>query len=191
MVIGPFANAEEFRRYAEVIAKSTHLQTYIVIDLIWRKAVGMLSLMHIDPRHAVIELGRIAFSPLLQRSTLSTEALFLLLAYVFDQLGYRRCEWRSNSLNAPSRKAATRLGFMFEGIFHKCMVIKDRVRDTAWYAIIDDKRSQIEAAFQAWLAPENFDDQGKFKNLNKFVMGSSGVVSSLLVESIKLHQFCI
>jgi RimJ/RimL family protein N-acetyltransferase len=123
-------------------------------------AVGVASLMRIDPPNGVIEVGGINYSPLLQRTPAATEAMFLLMRRVFT-LGYRRYEWKCDSLNAPSRRAAQRLGFSYEGIFRQAIVTKGRNRDTAWYACIDREWPALEAAYERWLAPGNFDEEGR------------------------------
>ena len=117
--------------------------------------------MRMDPTNGVIEVGFVTFSPLLKRTPISTEAQYLLMAHVFDELGYRRYEWKCDSLNAPSRAAAERLGFKFEGIFRQATVYKGRNRDTAWFSILDTEWPAQKQAFQAWLAAENFDEQGQ------------------------------
>jgi RimJ/RimL family protein N-acetyltransferase len=124
------------------------------------KVVGFLSYLRIDPPGGVIEIGSIVFAPELQRTTAATEVIFLLLKYAFG-LGYRRCEWKCDALNAASRKAAERLGFGYEGTFKKATHYKGRNRDTAWYAITDDEWPQVERAFARWLAPDNFDTGGR------------------------------
>lgn len=161
MAAGPFSSEAEYRTYAEGIARGTDPKHYAVIDLASGKPVGTLSLMRIDPANGVIEVGNVAFSPLLKQKPASTEAQFLLMQYVFDELGYRRHEWKCDSLNAPSRKTAQRLGFSFEGIFRQAVVYKQRSRDTAWFSIIDAEWPALKAAFLAWLAPENFDADGR------------------------------
>ncbi len=123
-------------------------------------AVGSAALMRIDPANGVVEVGHINFSPRLKRTRAGTEAIFLLMRRVFE-LGYRRLEWKCDSLNAPSRRAAARYGFVFEGIFRQAVVTKGRNRDTAWYAVVDGDWPRIAAAFEAWLAPENFDGAGQ------------------------------
>jgi len=122
---------------------------------------GYASLMRMDPANGVIEVGNVLFSPSLQRTAAATEAMFLMAQYVFDGLGYRRYEWKCNALNQPSRRAAERFGFQFEGIFLQHMVIKGRNRDTAWYAMLDSDWPIRKRAFEVWLAPENFDGQGR------------------------------
>jgi len=125
------------------------------------EAVGVASYLRIDPANGVIEVGHINYSPLLQRTRAATEAMFLMMRRVFDELGYRRYEWKCDALNAPSRAAAGRYGFRFEGIFRQATVYKGRNRDTAWYAIIDKDWPALKAAYERWLAPENFDAEGR------------------------------
>ena len=158
---GPFADADAYRAYAERAALSTDPLHYAVIERRSGKAVGTLALMRIDPANGVIEVGFVTFSPLLKRTPVSSEAQYLLMKHVFDELGYRRYEWKCDSLNAPSRQAAARLGFQFEGIFRQAVVYKGRSRDTAWFAIIDSDWPPLRAAFEKWLAPENFDADGQ------------------------------
>jgi RimJ/RimL family protein N-acetyltransferase len=117
--------------------------------------------MRITPEHGVIEIGHIWFASALQRTRQATEAIYLLARHAFDDLGYRRFEWKCDSLNQPSRRAAERFGFVFEGVFRQHMVIKDRNRDTAWFSILDGEWPLVRAAFEAWLAPENFDEEGR------------------------------
>jgi RimJ/RimL family protein N-acetyltransferase len=116
--------------------------------------------MRIDPANGVMEIGHLAFSPLMQRTPAATEAMYLMMKHAFG-LGYRRYEWKCDALNAASRRAAERLGFTFEGIFRQAIVYKGRSRDTAWYSIIDREWPALEAAFRAWLDPTNFDAQGR------------------------------
>lgn len=132
-----------------------------MVDRTTGKAVGTLALMRIDPTHGVIEVGNVMLSPLLQQTPASTEAQFLLMAYVFDTLGYRRYEWKCDSLNAPSRRTAARLGFQFEGIFRQAVVYKGRNRDTAWFSVIDTEWPLLRQAFEAWLSDDNQDAQGR------------------------------
>lgn len=161
MAVGPFDDEPAYRRHAEAAARSTDPRHYAVIDRKTGKAVGTLALMRIDPANGVIEVGHVTFSPMLKRTPISTEAQFLLMSYVFDELGYRRYEWKCDSLNAPSRAAAERLGFTFEGIFRQAAVYKGRSRDTAWLSILDKEWPAQRQAFKAWLAVDNFDAQGK------------------------------
>jgi len=123
-------------------------------------AAGYASLMRIDAPNGVIEVGNVMFSPSLQRTAAATEAMYLMARHVFEHLGYRRYEWKCNALNEPSRRAAARLGFSFEGIFRQHMVVKGHSRDTAWYSMLDHEWPHRRAAFEAWLVPENFDPGG-------------------------------
>jgi RimJ/RimL family protein N-acetyltransferase len=123
-------------------------------------AAGYASYMRIEPAHGVIEVGNILFSPGLQRTRAATEAMYLMARHVFDDLGYRRYEWKCNAQNEPSRRAALRLGFSFEGVFRQHMVIKDRNRDTAWFAMLDHEWPARKQAFERWLDRANFDSMG-------------------------------
>ncbi len=161
MFVGPFKDEGEYRQYAEKAARSTDPKHYAVIDNVLGKAVGTLALMRVDPGNGAIEVGNVAFSPLLKQKPASTEAQFLLMQYVFDVLQYRRYEWKCDSLNAPSRKAADRLGFTFEGVFRQAVIYKGRSRDTAWFSIIDSEWPALKATFLAWLSAENFGSDGK------------------------------
>lgn len=158
--VGPFADAADYRAWAETAAASADPLHFAVMDHRTGKAVGTLALMRHDPANGVIEVGFVVFSPLLQRTPVSTEAQSLLMAYAFDKLGYRRYEWKCDALNAPSQRAAARLGFTAEGVFRQAVVYRHRNRDTAWYSIIDHEWPLIREAFQAWLAPANFDETG-------------------------------
>lgn len=161
MFAGPFASTRDYLDYAQAAARSTDPKHYAVIDKALDRAVGTLSLMRIDPANGVIEVGNVAFSPLLRQTPAATQAQLLLMQYVFETLGYRRYEWKCDSLNAPSRRAAQRLGFRFEGIFRQAMVYKGRTRDTAWYAVIDADWPLLKRAMHAWLAADNFDAEGR------------------------------
>ncbi|EMH4164088.1 GNAT family N-acetyltransferase [Pluralibacter gergoviae] len=136
---------------------------FAVINKQTQKPVGSLSLMRIDPANGVVEVGYVNFSPLMSRTPLSTEAHWLLMRYVFDTLGYRRYEWKCDSLNEPSRKAALRLGFKYEGRFRQAVVVKGRNRDTDWFSIIDGEWPKVDSAMRKWLAADNFDSDGKQK----------------------------
>ena len=125
------------------------------------RPLGVASYLRITPEHGAIEIGHIWFGEPLQRTTAATEAIYLLARHAFDELGYRRLEWKCNALNDASRRAAERFGFGFEGVFRNHMVVKGRNRDTAWYAIVDRDWPRVRGAFEAWLAPENFDGEGR------------------------------
>lgn len=127
------------------------------------QAAGYASLMRMDPANGVIEVGNVMFSPALQRTPAATEAMYLMMRYIFEELGYRRYEWKCNALNLPSRRAALRLGFTFEGIFRQHMIVKGQNRDTAWFSIVDSEWPARKQIFEAWLAPENFDAEGQQK----------------------------
>jgi len=133
---------------------------FAVIDCASGRCEGRQALMRITPEHGVIEVGSIYWGPAIARTRVATEALFLHLHYAFDLLGYRRFEWKCNNLNEPSKHAARRFGFTFEGVFRQHMVIKGRNRDTAWFSIIDREWPAIRLGFEAWLAPANFDASG-------------------------------
>jgi len=125
------------------------------------RALGIVTLKEIRPAMRVIEIGHLVYSPALQRTPLATEAQYLLARYVFETLGYRRYEWNCDALNAASRRAALRLGFTFEGIFRQHRIAKGRNRDTAWYSMLDSEWPARKAAFERWLAPDNFDADGR------------------------------
>ncbi|MGK9237220.1 GNAT family N-acetyltransferase [Inquilinus limosus] len=159
--VGPFADLESFRAWLEKMASGNDPLFHTVIDRATGRAVGVASYLRIDPANGVIEVGHIHFSPLLQRTPMATEAMFLMMRRVFDELGYRRYEWKCDSLNAPSRAAAARLGFRYEGLFRQAVVYKGRNRDTAWFSIIDGEWPRLRAAFERWLDPANFDAEGR------------------------------
>jgi RimJ/RimL family protein N-acetyltransferase len=160
LAYGPFAGRDEFVLWLERRAPLDDPLTFAVIDRTSGGARGLASFMRIDPANGVIEIGHIWLSPRLQRTRQATEAIYLMLRYAFE-LGNRRLEWKCDALNAASRRAAERFGFVFEGVFRQHMVIKDRNRDTAWYSITDAEWPSRQAAFEAWLSPENFDPSGR------------------------------
>jgi len=133
---------------------------HAIVDSQSGKPVGTAALMRIDPNNGVIEIGHIVYSSRLKRTRSGTEAMYLFMRRAFDELGYRRYEWKCDSLNGPSRRAAERYGFRFEGIFRQAVVYKGRSRDTAWFSILDDEWPALRTAFEAWLAPENFGEDG-------------------------------
>jgi RimJ/RimL family protein N-acetyltransferase len=132
-----------------------------VIDRASGRAAGVVSYLRIEPEHGVIEIGHIWFGHALQRTPAATETIHLLARHAFDDLGNRRLEWKCDAANARSRRAAERFGFTFEGVFRQHMIIKGRNRDTAWYALLDSEWPAARDAFEAWLAPENFDADGR------------------------------
>ena len=161
LAYGPFESEEAFTDWLEARAKSEDPLFYAVVDRASGLARGMASYLRIEPMHGVIEIGHIWFAPVLQRTRQATEAIFVLARHAFDDLSNRRLEWKCDSLNAPSRRAAARFGFVFEGVFRQHMVIKGRNRDTAWFAMTDGEWPLRRVAFQAWLAPANFDLSGR------------------------------
>lgn len=158
---GPFADRAAFRAYLEKRARSDDPLSFAIIDNATGKAAGHASYMRIAPEHRVIEVGNIFYTAALARSAAGTEAMYLMARHIFEDLGYRRYEWKCNALNAPSRRAAVRLGFSFEGIFRQHMIQKGRSRDTAWYAMLDRDWPWRKERFEQWLRPENFDAGGR------------------------------
>jgi RimJ/RimL family protein N-acetyltransferase len=156
---GPFATREAYFDWLNGFCRGDDPLFHAIVGLASGKPVGVASFMRIDPGNGVIEVGHINYSPLLQRKPAATEAMYLMMKRAFE-LGYRRYEWKCDSLNAASRAAAQRLGFSFEGIFRQAIVYKGRSRDTAWYSIIDGEWPALRAAFERWLDPVNFDASG-------------------------------
>jgi RimJ/RimL family protein N-acetyltransferase len=161
LAYGPFAGEAEFTEWLGHRAASEDPLFYAVVDMATMRAQGMASYMRMEPEHGVIEIGHIWFAPSLQRTRQATEAIFLLAGNAFDALGYRRLEWKCDALNEPSRRAAERFGFTFEGVFRQHMVVKGRNRDTAWFSMTDGEWPLRRAAFEAWLTPGNFDESGR------------------------------
>jgi len=159
MAFGPFADAASFSDWLASRQLSSDPFFYAIVQPSGR-AVGLAALMSIRPEMRVIEVGNILLSPRLQRTPLATEAQYLLARYAFETLGYRRYEWKCDALNAASRRAALRFGFRYEGLFRDHMIIKGRGRDTAWFAVLATEWPTRKAAFERWLAPENFNADG-------------------------------
>jgi RimJ/RimL family protein N-acetyltransferase len=136
---------------------------FTLVPLPAERPAGVASYLRITPEHGVIEIGHIWFGASLRHTIAATEAIYLLAAHAFDDLGYRRLEWKCDSLNQASRRAADRFGFRFEGVFRRHMVVKGHNRDTAWFAITDDEWPAVRAGFRAWLSPDNHDDGGEQK----------------------------
>lgn len=155
------ASRAEFDAWMVAKAASVDPLFFAVIDKRTGRTEGRQTLMRIDPPNQVIEIGNIYWGPAVAGTEVATEANFLFARYVFDTLGYRRYEWKCHALNAPSRRAALRFGFTYEGQFRRAVIIKGRSRDTAWYSIIADEWPARRAAYEAWLAPDNFDAQGR------------------------------
>jgi RimJ/RimL family protein N-acetyltransferase len=157
---GPFPDIDSFREALEEQAARHDYVFFAVADAADNRPLGIVSYLSIVPEHGVIEIGNIWFSPQLQRTPAATEAIFLLATHAFDELGYRRLEWKCNALNQPSRNAAARFGFHFEGVFANHRVVKGHNRDTAWFAITEERWPNLKAAFEQWLSPENFEADG-------------------------------
>ncbi|MEO7134142.1 MAG: GNAT family protein [Vicinamibacterales bacterium] len=175
LFVGPFSDFASYRDYLTKASAGSDPLHHAIIDLATGKAVGTAALMRIEPAHGVIEVGHITYSPRLQRTPAATEAMYLLMHRVFDELGYRRYEWKCDDNNLRSRAAAVRYGFTFEGIFRQAIVYKQRSRDTAWFSIIDSEWRQIRSGFERWLATENFDAAGRQKqSLSALIAGARG-----------------
>ena len=158
---GPFEALDDYRAWMRSACLGDDPLFHAVIDRRSGQATGVASFLRIEPGPGVIEVGHINYAPPLQRTPAATEAMFLMMCRVFDELGYRRYEWKCDALNAPSRAAALRLGFQFEGIFRQATVYKQRNRDTAWYSIIDKEWPALKSRFESWLDPANFDAAGR------------------------------
>jgi RimJ/RimL family protein N-acetyltransferase len=158
---GPFPSRAAFDAAFEKKQQSTDPLFFAILENSTGVPVGQASYLRIDPANRVIEVGNIIFTPALQRSSGATEAMYLMARHVFEDLGYRRYEWKCNALNQPSRRAALRLGFVFEGVFRQHMIVKGRNRDTAWFSMLDSEWPQRQANFERFLAPSNFDPAGR------------------------------
>jgi RimJ/RimL family protein N-acetyltransferase len=160
---GPYVSAADLERHVAWAAQSVDPLFFAVVPQAAGRALGVASYLEVTPDSGVVEIGNIWFGATLQRTTAASEAIYLLGRHAFDDLGYRRLAWRCNALNAASRRAAERFGFTFEGIFRNHRVVKGRNRDTAWYSILAEEWPAIRRGFEAWLAPANFDEQGRQK----------------------------
>jgi len=163
MPVGPFETLLDLQEWVTGASISQDPLFYALIEQSTGKAVGVASYLRITPAQGVIEVGFISFSPRLQRTTVATEVMFLMMQYAFNTLGNRRYEWKCDALNAPSRAAAQRYGFTYDGLFKQAMIYKGRNRDTAWYSILDGDWPAIERGFTTWLDPANFDADGQQK----------------------------
>jgi len=157
---GPYDDPAHLGRMLAWAETSEDPLYFTLVRLSDERPLGIASYLRITPEFGVVEIGHIWFGVPLQRTTAASEAIYLLARHAFDDLGYRRLEWKCNALNAPSRRAAERFGFKFEGVFRKHQVVKGRNRDTAWFSITDDEWPAIRRAFEAWLSPDNFDRDG-------------------------------
>lgn len=160
---GPFNDLDAFVQWLEETMQYSDILLYAVIDNQSNQPIGITGYLRINPQHGSIEVGHLHYSKFLKRTLAATEVMYLMMSYVFDELHYRRYEWKCNSLNHPSRNAALRLGFTFEGIFRQSNVFKNRNRDTAWFSIIDSEWPALKEKFQRWLSPNNFDKNGNQK----------------------------
>ncbi|WP_075182860.1 GNAT family N-acetyltransferase [Pantoea sp. 1.19] len=158
---GPFLREADFIAYAARLESCRDAQHFTVICQTSSRPLGTLALMRIDTASGVMEVGHVAFTPVLQRTWMATEAHFLLMQYAFDTLGYRRVEWKCDSLNRPSRRAAERLGFRYEGTFRQALVYKGRSRDTDWLSLLDSEWPANRTALLSWLAEDNRDAEGQ------------------------------
>jgi RimJ/RimL family protein N-acetyltransferase len=170
---GPYESEDHMRETLAWAESAQDAVYFAIVPTAEERSLGMASYMRITPEFGVLEIGHIWFGAGLRRTTAASEAIYLLLEHAFDDLGYRRVEWKCNALNAASRRAAERFGFTFEGVFRKAQVVKGRNRDTAWYAITDEEWPTIRDAFRTWLASDNFDDEGSQKQGLKTLIDAS------------------
>lgn len=174
MASGPFKSEDQFLAWVEPISGQRDPLFHAIVDNKTNKALGLCAFLRLKPAVGVIEVGSITFAPALQQTVMATEAMFLMMSRIFDELGYRRYEWKCDALNEASRKAATRLGFKFEGIFAQALVYKGRNRDTAWFSILDSQWPQLKRAYLQWLAPANFGADGIQKQTLSSLINAPG-----------------
>ena len=165
---GPFKNLNQFKKWLKSYCLDKDPFFYAIYSKRFKTFCGMASYLRMNPEHGSIEVGHINYSPLLQNTAEGTEAMYLMMKNAFDQLGYRRYEWKCNNLNSESKKAAKRLGFKFEGIFRQSFIVKKRNRDTAWFSIIDKEWKKIKQGYLKFLSQKNFDKNFKQKRKLKF-----------------------
>ena len=178
--IGPFPAARSLRQWAEQASGDDTQPYFAVINQATGKAEGIASFLRIQPAHGVIEIGGITFAPRLQRTRVATEAIYLMMRRALGELGYRRLEWKCDALNAPSRAAAERFGFSFDGVFEQALVYKGRNRDTAWYSLLDRDWPAVERGFKAWLAPGNFGSDGlQLQRLAELIAAERAAVAGM------------
>jgi RimJ/RimL family protein N-acetyltransferase len=170
---GPYASEADLAGAIEQKAAGTAAVVLAIVPKSSGRAEGYASYMRMDPANGVLEVGNILMAPTLQKTTAATEAMYLMARHVFEDLGYRRYEWKCNANNAPSRRAALRYGFTFEGIFRQHMIVKGQNRDTAWFSMLDGEWPARKAAFEAWLDPANFDGQGRQRQTLTQIAGRS------------------
>ncbi len=170
---GPFDTAADYAAWIESVQTLDDPVFYAIVDLVTGRPVGVASYLRIDPAMGTIEVGHLCYSPALQRTPASTEAMYLMMRRAFEELGYRRYEWKCDSFNAPSLRAAERLGFRYEGTFRKAVVMKGRNRDNAWLSVVAGEWPALRAALEAWLDPSNFDEAGaQRRRLGEFMTGA-------------------
>jgi RimJ/RimL family protein N-acetyltransferase len=158
---GPYASEADLAAALGEKQAGSSAVFFAIVPQANSRAAGYASYMRMDPANGVIEVGNILLAPSLQRTVAATEAMYLMARHIFEDLGYRRYEWKCNANNEPSRRAALRLGFIFEGIFRQHMIVKGKNRDTAWFSMLDTEWPARKAAFEAWLDPANFDADGR------------------------------
>lgn len=163
MGYGPWESAESFMAWLEARSAQRDPWFYAIVKRAGALPGGMAAYLRCEPAHGVVEIGHVWMAPTLQKTREATEAIYLMIRHAFDELGMRRLEWKCDALNAPSRKAAERFGFTFEGVFRQHMIVKGRNRDTAWYAMLDKDWPRIRRGFEFWLQPGNFDERGRQK----------------------------
>lgn len=184
LAVGPFVDLDSFALWLETCTQSKDPLYFTIRDVKTSCPCGMASYSRINPTHGVVEIGNIWFGRSLKQTPQATEAIYLLTRYAFDDLGYRRLEWKCDALNEASRRAAARLGFRYEGCFRQHMIIKGRNRDTAWFSIIDKEWPSARAAIETWLAPENFDGEGRQRRSLATVRASNqGIARHSFVRS--------
>ncbi len=171
---GPYESPGEYRSWAEAACRGDDPLVHTILDNTTGEAVGTASYMRIEPAIGVIEIGSITYSPRLQRRPAATEAMYLMMRRVFDELGYRRYEWKCDSLNQPSREAAARLGFRYEGLFRQATITRGRNRDTVWFSVTDGEWPALRAAFEGWLDPANFAADGTQRRRLASLRSSAG-----------------
>jgi RimJ/RimL family protein N-acetyltransferase len=174
---GPYPHSSSFAASVREKAVSTDPLCFAIVDNRSGLAVGHCAYLRITPAHRVIEIGSILFTPAIQQTAGATEAMYLMARHAFDDLGYRRYEWKCDARNTPSRRAALRLGFLFEGIFRQHMIIKGQNRDTAWFAMLDSEWPLRKANFERWLDSANFDSNGRQKESLSMLNASGNFVS--------------
>ena len=172
---GPFESADAYRRWVETMQDRDDVVAFAIADAKDARPLGVATYLRIDAPNGSIEVGHLSYSPALQRTPTSTEAMYLMMRRVFEDWGYRRYEWKCDSLNAPSLAAAKRLGFRYEGTFFQNVVIKERNRDTSWLSILDSEWPALRSAFEAWLDADNFDGEGRQRcSLGAFMPETAG-----------------